>query len=187
MPKRSLRQQMLAQRRCLDVAEYQAASLRAQRAFLAAAEYGRATVLALYAPVHNEADTSLVLATALDDGKRVAYPVVNGSSLEFRLVTGDDELLAGAYGIREPAASCPVMAIGEADIIVVPGVAYDVTGHRIGYGKGYYDKALHQMEGRGHLVGFCFDFQVVEALKEEPHDVRMDLIITDRRVIRPRD
>lgn len=187
MPKRSLRQQMLDRRRCLDVAESQAASLRAQRAFLSTAEYGRATVLALYAPIHNELDTSLVFSTALDNGKRVVYPVVTGSSLEFRLVAGDDDFQAGAYGIREPVASCPVMAIGEADIIVVPGVAYDLTGHRIGYGKGYYDKALHQLEGGGHLVGFCFDFQVVDALKDEPHDVRMDLIVTDRRVIYPRD
>ncbi|GFE57851.1 5-formyltetrahydrofolate cyclo-ligase [Geobacter sp. AOG1] len=187
MPKRNLRQQMLARRRCLDVAEYQAASLRVQRAFLSTSEFGRAAVLALYAPVHNEVDTSLVLSTALDNGKKALYPVVTGSSLEFRLVTGNEDFQAGAFSIREPAVSCPVMAIGKADIIVVPGVAYDLTGHRIGYGKGFYDKALHQLEGEGHLVGFCFDFQVVEALKDEPHDVRMDLIITDRRVIRPRD
>ncbi|RII24989.1 MAG: 5-formyltetrahydrofolate cyclo-ligase [Geobacter sp.] len=187
MPKRSLRQQMLVLRRCLDVVGYQTASLRAQRALLATAEFGRATVLALYAPLHNETDTSLILATALATGKKVLYPVVTGSTLEFRQVSSATDLHAGAFGIREPGAGCPELAIGEADIIVVPGVAYDVAGHRIGYGKGYYDKALHQLEGRGRLVGFCFDFQLVEGLKEEPHDVRMDLIITDRRVIRPRD
>ena len=187
MPKRSLRQQMLARRRCLDATEYLAASLRAQRTFLATAEYGRAKALALYAPVHNEVDTSLVLSTSLDNGKRVFYPVVVGSSLEFRLVTSSGDLHAGAYGILEPAAGCPVMAVEEADVIVVPGVAYDLTGHRIGYGKGYYDKALHQLEGEGHLVGLCFDFQVVEALLGEPHDVKMDLVITDRRAIRPQD
>lgn len=187
MPKRNLRQQMLARRRCLAVAEYQAASLRVQQAFLYTAEFAQATLLALYAPVHNEVDTSLVFAAALAGGKRVLYPVVRGASLEFRLATGDDDFQGGAFGIREPVAGCPEVAVGEVDLIVVPGVAYDLTGHRIGYGKGYYDKALHRLEGEGRLVGFCFDFQIVEALRDEPHDVKMDLIITDQRVIRPRD
>ena len=71
--------------------------------------------------------------------------------------------------------------------IVIPGIAFDMTGKRIGYGKGYYDRTLHHLEGEGKLVGFCYDFQLVDAIAGEPHDVLMDLLITDKRVIRPRD
>jgi 5-formyltetrahydrofolate cyclo-ligase len=187
MPKRNLRHQMLAQRRAISVAEYRAASLLVQRAFLSTPEFRQARVLALYHAVHNEVATSLVHATALDAGKTVIYPVVTGGSLVFRRVVDDRDLQTGAYGIREPLAVCPEVAIGEVEAVIVPGVAYDLRGQRIGYGKGYYDKVLHQLEGHGRLIGFCFDFQVVEELKGEPHDVQMDVIITDRRVIRPRD
>ena len=187
MPKRNLRHQMLARRRAIAVAEYRAASLLVQRAFLAIPEFRQARVLALYNAVHNEVSTSLVHTAALDAGKTVIYPVVTAGSLVFRQVISDKDVHAGAYGIKEPLAACPEVAIMEADAVVVPGVAYDLEGRRVGYGKGYYDKALHQLEGHGRLVGFCFDFQVVEELKGEPHDVQMDVIITDRRVIRPRD
>jgi 5-formyltetrahydrofolate cyclo-ligase len=74
----------------------------------------------------------------------------------------------------------------NADLIVVPGIAFDVMGRRIGYGKGYYDRALHDLEGEGKLVGFCYDFQLVDEIIGEPHDVTMDMIITDKRVVRLR-
>ena len=102
--------------------------------------------------------------------------------MEFRRVSGLDELVPGRYGIPEPVGEVwdPV----RADVIVVPGVAFDLSGHRIGYGKGYYDKALHRLEGLGRLVGFCYDFQLVEEIVGEPHDVTMDFIVTELRVVR---
>jgi 5-formyltetrahydrofolate cyclo-ligase len=92
----------------------------------------------------------------------------------------------GAFSVPEPDGACSVHSPEEADLIVVPGVAFDLRGRRIGYGKGYYDRALHQLEGRGRLVGFCYDFQVVDEIAAECHDVMMDLIVTERRVINPR-
>jgi len=62
-----------------------------------------------------------------------------------------------------------------------------LAGKRVGYGKGYYDKTLHFVEGRKKLVGFCYEFQLVEEIKDEPHDVRMDLLVTEKRVMRPRN
>jgi 5-formyltetrahydrofolate cyclo-ligase len=103
-----------------------------------------------------------------------------------RRVSGQGDLVRGAFGIFEPARECPVHPAEEADIIVIPGIAFDTEGRRIGYGKGYYDKALHHLEGKGRLVGFCYDFQLVDRIAGEPHDVLMDMIITERRVIRTR-
>jgi 5-formyltetrahydrofolate cyclo-ligase len=90
------------------------------------------------------------------------------------------------YGIPEPTAECPSYSPVEADIIVIPGIAFDTCGGRVGYGKGYYDRTLHSLEGKGKLVGFCYDFQLLERIAGEPHDVRMDIIITERRIIRLR-
>lgn len=178
---------MLARRRALSAFEAGAKSLLVQKAFIAAAEFAGAGILALYAPIHNEVDTALVFAEALADSKTVLYPVVSGEELLFRRVLNPDGLRKGAFGIPEPDAKCTMYDPGSADLIVIPGVAFDLSGKRIGYGKGYYDKTLHVLEGRGKLVGFCYDFQLVHEITDEPHDVKMDLLITEKRVIRPRD
>jgi 5-formyltetrahydrofolate cyclo-ligase len=187
MLKQKLRQLILARRRSLSALEAGASALIIQKAFIASAEFSRARTVGLYAPIQNEVDTTEVLIEALASSRTVLYPVVCGERLEFRRVLAPDRLCTGAFGIAEPDASCQVRDPQEADLIVVPGIAFDATGKRIGYGKGYYDKALHHLEGKGKLVGFCYDFQLVETIAGKPHDVTMDLLITDKRVIRPRD
>ena len=182
MPKHALRSGTLAKRRELSPQQVSCQSLALQQRFLALPEYQRARSLALYAPIHREVETSAVALEALAAGKTLLYPAVQGSDLEFRRVLGLDELVTGRYGIPEPVGE--VWNPDRADIIVVPGVAFDQSGRRIGYGKGYYDKALHRLEGSGRLVGFCYDFQLVEEIVGEPHDVTMDLIVTELRVVR---
>ena len=120
---------------------------------------------------------------ALAAGKKLILPVVHGQGLLFREITGVHDLAEGAFGIAEPVSGCPERLPEKADCIVVPGVAFDRSGRRIGYGKGFYDRTLHRLEGMGRLVGFCFDFQLVEELKGEPHDVALDLIITERQTL----
>ena len=182
MPKHALRTGTLARRRELSPQQVSCQSNALQLRFLALPEFQRAQVLALYAPIHHEVETSAVATAALAAGKTLLYPAVAGSDLQFRRVHGLDELVPGRYGIPEP--------VGEdwdpqaADLIIVPGVAFDQSGRRIGYGKGYYDKSLHRLEGDGRLVGFCYDFQLFEEIVGEPHDVTMDLIVTESRVVR---
>ena len=187
MPKRSLRQLMLARRRALLVTAGRSASQLVQQALIGTGAFAEARVLVLYAPIQNEVDTSQVLYAALASDKVVLFPAVCSGGLEFRRISSPDTMRQGPFGIPEPDAACPVHSPGDADIIVVPGVAFDISGRRIGYGKGYYDKALHRLEGMGKLVGFCYDFQLVEEIEGEAHDVMMDLIITERRVVCPRD
>lgn len=187
MPKRGLRQLMLARRKALPVTAWRSASWLAQQALIETGEFAAARTVALYAPIHNEVETAQVLHAALASAKVVLFPAVCPGGLEFRHISNPAAMQRGPFGIPEPDATCPVHSPEEADLIVIPGVAFDLDGERIGYGKGYYDKALHGLEGKGRLVGFCYDFQLVEEIGGEPHDVRMDLIITERRVIRPRD
>ncbi len=187
MPKQKLRQMILARRMHLYPVDARASGLVIQKAFIASEEFRRARTVGLYAPIQNEVDTAEVLAEALACSRTVLYPAVCGEKLEFRRVSDPGRLRKGAFGIPEPDASCVVDDPCKADIIIIPGIVFDLTGKRIGYGKGYYDRTIHHLEGQGKLVGFCYDFQLVEAIAGEPHDVTMDLIITDKRVIRPRD
>lgn len=177
---------MLARRRALTETEARSAGQFAQQALIATREFAEARAVALYFPVHNEVDTAEVMREAQASAKTVLFPAVCPGGLEFRQICDPGMLRRGAFSIPEPDAACPVYSPGEADLIVIPGVAFDMSGRRIGYGKGFYDRALHQLEGKGRLVGLCYDFQIVDEIPGEPHDVRMDIIITERRVIRPR-
>ncbi len=183
--KRSLRSQLLAQRRALSHDSWCAYSHSAQLNLLSLHEYAQAECIALYAPAHNETDTALILEAAFQTGKRVLYPAVCGHRMVFRRVERVEELLEGAFGILEPCPTGTDHQADEADLIVVPGVAFDLSGHRIGYGKGFYDRFLHHPGRRAHLVGLCHDFQLTEgAIPADIHDIPMEIIVSDKRIIR---
>lgn len=185
MPKRSLRRTMLVHRRSLSEQQFRSASRLIQQAFLATKEFCQARTIAVYASIHNEVDTGLIVQTALETGKQVVFPVVEEHRLLFRQVKADSSMECGAFGILEPCSDCREFLPEQVDTFVLPGIAFDLKGERIGYGKGFYDKTLHRLEGQGRLVGLCYDFQLVEEIVGEPHDVKMDLIITEKRVVRP--
>jgi 5-formyltetrahydrofolate cyclo-ligase len=182
MPKSTLRAATLATRRALTPQQVSLLSLALQSRFLALPEFQRAAQLALYAPIHHEVETETVAREALSLGKTLLYPACQGNDLQFRQVAALSELSHGRYGILEPSGE-PCNP-GDADLIVIPGVAFDHFGRRIGYGKGFYDRTVHRLEGSGRLVGFCYDFQLFEEIVGEPHDVTMDLIVTEQRVVR---
>lgn len=182
MPKRALRAAILARRRELTPQQVTSQSLAVQRLFLELPEFRRARVLALYAPIHGEVQTSAVAGEALACGRKLLYPAVHGSDLRFCPIADMSELVPGCFGIPEPTG-VPCNP-DDADLIVVPGVAFDLFGRRIGYGKGFYDRTLHRLEGSGRLIGFCYEFQLLEEIVGEPHDVTMDLIVTELRVVR---
>lgn len=185
MPKRSLRAEMLARRRALTHDVWRTSSNAAQLALLALDEYLRADTVALYAPAHKETDTGLILAEAFRAGKRVLYPAVCGHEMVFRPVNDVAELQAGAFGILEPCPTSPDHHADEADLVVVPGVAFDLSGHRLGYGKGFYDRFLNNSGRSAHLVGLCHDFQIVAGeLPRDSHDIPMELVVSDKRVVR---
>jgi 5-formyltetrahydrofolate cyclo-ligase len=184
MPKRSLRQQMLARRRALSLEQWIESSRLAQRQLLSLVPFARAECLALYAPAHKETDTALILEEAFLAGKRVLYPAVCGDRMMFRQVEGLQSLTEGNFGILEPCPTGIDHHAGEPDLIVVPGVAFDPYGHRIGYGKGFYDRFLQHPGRAAHLIGLCHDFQLIEgAIPAEGHDIRMEIIVTDRRIV----
>lgn len=113
------------------------------------------------------------------------YPRVTGEGeMEFARVDDEDDLVEGKFGIPEPAADAPTSDIESIGALLLPGLAFDARGARVGYGGGYYDRALSRtFKYPPTMIGVCFDFQVVDEVPDEEHDVRVDWIITDSRMI----
>lgn len=153
----------------------------AQEALLSSEEWTLAGSVLLYLPIRGEAETGLLAETAVDQGKRLLLPRVEKGARRLWLHQWSGtsgELVSGAYGIPEPRPDLERVEPGEVDLVVVPGVAFDRHGNRLGYGGGYYDRALPGM-GRAFKVGLGFAFQVVDDLPAEAHDVRLDGLATD--------
>ena len=181
MPKRSIRQNLLLQRRSLVSDERLRLSRSAQNRLIDTDLFRQARLIALYSPIHGEVETQTLLATALHNGRQVCFPRVNDETLEFVLVDGPGDLARGAFGVTEPVGTS-VVAAAELDLAVMPGVGFDRSGFRLGYGGGYYDRAFSVGRPK-RLAGLAFGFQLIEELPAEDHDVRLDLVVTDSEVL----
>jgi 5-formyltetrahydrofolate cyclo-ligase len=186
MYKQPIRAEFLLRRRAQDPTERQQRSQRVQECLLATVEFRIATSIALYSPVRGEVLTGLLAEEGRRLGKRLIYPRIRDGRLELVEVAAHEQLCPGPFGILEPSGDITV-AIREVDLLVVPGVAFDRAGYRIGYGKGFYDRLLHG-SGQACKAGIAFDFQLIAALPMEEHDVRMDLLATESSLLRwPRE
>jgi len=183
MPKHVLRQELLTRRRTMELSSWRAASSAAQKRLIGLDQFRRARCIALYSPIQQEIGTDLLFAAAHASGKSILYPTVADNSLRFQRVTELEQLVSGSFGILEPCRPVEDRLLDEADLIVVPGVAFDLDGHRIGFGKGYYDRCLSLLPGTVALVGICHDFQLLDHIPVEDHDIRMQYVITDKRLI----
>lgn len=183
MSKRSLRQELLQLRAQLSVEAAAQQAILIQRRFVDLPEFVAARTVALYSPVRGEVDTAAILQRVLACGKRAVYPRLVGAHLEFVAVTDPAQLHPGAFGIPEPRAT-QALPLADIDLMAVPGIAFDRFGHRLGYGKGCYDRLLSHGAGGCCLAGLAFDLQLRERLPAEGHDVRMDLILTAAAVLR---
>lgn len=142
--------------------------------------YPGARVVLAYHPVGGEVDTLKMIERMRSDGKTVCLPAITGKGvMEARRM---DCLVPGPFGI--PCPEGPVVAPEEIDLIVVPGLAFDKTCHRLGQGGGYYDRYLPKC--RGIAVGLAYEYQIVDRLPLEAHDAQMDFVATEATLyIRP--
>jgi len=168
-----------------------AVSQRIVAAFLALPEYAAATTVLFYVDAGSEVRTRHSLAGALAGGKRVVVPycIVATNELELFHLEDVTELVEGAYKILEPKAELRGLpgkrvAPDELDLVMVPGTGFDLRGARMGQGKGYYDRLLTGVRPGTPLIGVAFDCQVFEEIPVAPHDVFMDAVLTETRLIR---
>lgn len=183
MPKSAIRNNLLQQRRQLASAEVRRRSFAVEQQLWRLPVFQSASRLALYSPVQNEVATLQLLRDALAARRQVAMPRVSGENLQFALIQSPEDLLPGTFGVLEPTSGCELVAVESLELVVVPGVGFDRQGHRLGYGKGYYDRALGKAGASVHRVGLAFDFQLVERLPVFDHDMRLHYLITESEVL----
>ncbi|MDP8245509.1 MAG: 5-formyltetrahydrofolate cyclo-ligase [Candidatus Hinthialibacter antarcticus] len=185
--KQTLRDLMRKRRRAMDSRLSLYKSKRIAERILAMKELNNASTIAMYASMPEEASTDGLAQALLQRGAALLYPVTSGDAIEFYKITSLESLsVNGAFGIREPDINiCPRVAIQEADVILAPGVGFDVFGARIGFGGGYYDRLLIQKREDALVVGLAFESQVVHAVETETHDMVMDVVATDDTLYRP--
>lgn len=180
--KAGLRRKMRARRAGLDPAASATASAAAQARLCAMPAFARARRVACYLAAPGEVATDRILQACFENGKTVAVPARRAAPADYALclLKRDSALRAGALGIAEPAAPEWVEA-ADMDFIVVPGVAFDAAGHRLGQGLGCYDRMLAGA-GRAFKAGLAFEWQVVPEVPADAHDVAMDAVVTERTI-----
>ena len=185
MSKGELRQLALRSRRSVAPESLAALSSEVQRLFLELPEFQRAETVAAYASKEDEVETRGIIGAALAGRKRVAVPRVDQGSatLSFRLIESLIQLSPGSFGVPEPPAELRSVTLEECDIVAVPVVAWDESGNRLGYGRGYFDKAL-KSRGRAFAAGLALEAQRYPDIPQGPSDVPLDAIVTERRVVR---
>lgn len=141
----------------------------------------------------SEVETHSLIKNWLKEGKNVAVPVIgtgigsstgSGAMQAVKLSAFDELRACGKYGILEPPLlECNIVPPGVFDIVIVPGSVFDLNKNRLGYGAGYYDRFLTHTGEKCRKIGICFDFQVADSIPREEHDIPLDLLITEKRII----
>lgn len=182
MEKAEARMMMRVLRNDLKEEERKVLQEKAMKQFLSVPEVQRAEWIYPFVSCRTEIDTRLLIQTLLDmDQYKIAVPRVNGADMEFVAIRSWEDLQPGTMGILEPEDGEIVAA--ENGIMLMPGLAFDRQGNRVGYGAGYYDRylALHDNE-KLLKIAYAFDFQVVDSIEAEAHDQKVNAIVTDRRI-----
>ena len=175
MDKKELRRTIREQKRAMTEAEICSRSAQLCKKFLASQAYQNAKSIYGYLPYNQEVRTVPMLEQALRDGKRVAVPKVYGEEMKFLWLSDLTLVEKGYAGIPEPIADAPI-ADDETALVLMPGLAFDPQGHRIGYGGGFYDKFLAQ-EPNHPTLALCYEFQMLPRLETEEHDIPVDYVI----------
>lgn len=177
-----LRRRFRAARRALDPAARAAATSASLETIQEFITRRHPPALASYAAAGGELDLDQLHQQRWQRGEPVWLPRVRGDDLTWHPLTSSQALVSGAFGIREPSTEVPAMALPAGTLVLVPGVAFATNGHRLGQGRGYYDRAL---AGRDIIsIGVGFACQRCDFLPIESHDLRLDGLILDGEWLR---
>ncbi|MCQ2436790.1 MAG: 5-formyltetrahydrofolate cyclo-ligase [Clostridia bacterium] len=178
MDKKALRSQISAKKRAMTEEAIAAAGERLCAKFLACDAYKKAKSIYGYLSYNQEVRTEPILAQALKDGKRVAVPkVFDKTMMKFLWLDDLSAVAPGYFNIPEPIADGPE-ADDDTALVLMPGLAFDPEGHRLGYGGGVYDRYLEEHPDHP-LIALCYGFQMFDKLETEKHDIPVDVVIAD--------
>ena len=179
----ALRNRMRAVREALPDSACVARSSEITKRLFSLAEVERASTVLAFASIRNEVRMQPSIQAAWAAGKRVALPRVVGDELRLYLVDSETVLVEGAFSVPEPPEAAAQVEPDEVDFALVPALAVDPRGYRIGYGGGYYDKLIPRLQD-ACTCAVAYDFQLISEVPTLPFDVAVDLVVTDERVIR---
>ena len=175
MDKKQLRTRIREQKRAMTPEQIERTSARLAELFAASEAYKNAKTIYGYLPYNQEVRTVPMLEHALRDGKKVAVPKVYGDEMRFIYMTDLTQVAVGYAGIPEPIADGPV-ADDPTALVLMPGLAFDKEGHRVGYGGGFYDRFLAR-EPEHPTVALCYEFQMLPKLETEEFDIPVDSVL----------
>ena len=147
-----------------------------------------ASTIMLYLDFNNEVQTSELINKLLYINKIVASPITfvnNKELIPYQIIDLQESIVIGAYGIREPKKDiCNKIKIKDIDALIVPAVAFDKNGYRLGYGGGFYDRFINNLRKDCITIGIAFDLQIFDTIPKAPHDAKLDYIITETRILK---
>jgi 5-formyltetrahydrofolate cyclo-ligase len=180
--KRKLRKRVIEDRLQLIPEKVKQKSDRIMSTFFSTDDYKKAKVVMFYVDMRNEVMTKAAINKAIAEGKRVVVPrVKKGYGLLAIEIQSLEELSPGTFGVMEPPEKEEIV-LKDIDVVVVPGVAFDRNGYRIGYGAGYYDNFLPKLKSDAKNIAVAFEMQLRDLIPVESHDVKMDMIITEQGI-----
>lgn len=183
--KSCIRRDLLSRRLSLSLEELDKTSKEITKNLFKLRRFRNAQRIALYFPIKNEIKTEGIFRGAIESHKEIYFPCMKGSLLEFRKVSDLNELEPGSFRIPEPGCNSSRIEIIDLDLIIIPGIAFDRFGGRLGYGRGYYDRALFKTNRR-RRIGLAYNFQVLDLIPMEAGDEEVDLVVTEAGVILPK-
>ncbi len=181
--KQDIRQRIETQRRSLSWDWVEAKSAEIASHLKGVPQFRSAATVHTYVAWRNEVNNHQLIKDLLAEGRRVAVPVVdlNRHTLIHSLISNFEDLRPGAFGILEPAPEkIRVISLSEIDVVLVPGVAFDLHGNRVGYGGGYYDDFLRHTNA--FKIALCYHFQIVDEIPVRADDERVNLLVTEKGV-----
>jgi len=181
--KANYREELKQKRNAISTAHRQRKSIAACSRALAS--FSEAPCVAVYSGIASELSPRTLARCLQDAGALVVYPRVNPTTrvLDFCSVRNFHDFQKGPFGLMEPGIGCPIRPLETINAFLVPALGFDPCGHRLGWGKGYYDHTLAQCPD-ALRVGICFQEQIIAALPREPTDEPVDLVITDTQIYR---
>lgn len=183
--KKHIRDQILKQRESLDL------NIRSQwdesifNRFISSEFYKKAVTIFAFVSFKSEVDTHRIIKYATEDGKTIYVPKIQSKEkgIEIFKIEGFDQLKKGYFGILEPVEDCVPADKNTIDLILMPGVAFDRLGGRLGYGAGFYDRFLSGMDKKANKIALAYHFQILNRIPVDKYDIPIDGVITEEEII----
>lgn len=184
--KKTIRQEILLKRNAIPENIKKGKDIAIRQLLIRLPEFTDAKTILFYASFRSEVDTMELIKISLSQGKHAVLPKVDKKNKMLKLyeIKAMCELMQGYMGILEPSVSEErLTGLDDIGLVIIPGAAFDVSGNRLGYGAGFYDKLLAGTKNKIPVIALSYEEQIIEKIPSEPHDIKVDKIVTENRVI----